>query len=224
MRADPRTRAGRRSAFPQNPSRKSLDPVGDTITVLRERRPETIRLNGIDAPEKGQAFGERAKQFTAQLAFDQVVLVAVRDHDRYGRTVADVLLSDGRSLTHELVRNGYAWWFRRYSSDARLVALESEARAAGRGLWADAHPVAPWDWREAQRQLAGNPPATALVTPAPSETPRAVAANGSIIGNRRSRIYHRPDCPNYADVASQNRVSFATAAEAAGYRIARNCR
>jgi micrococcal nuclease len=89
---------------------------GDTITVLNERRPETIRLNGIDAPEKGQAFGERAKQFTARLAFGQLVQVIVRDRDRYGRTVADVRLPDGRS--HEIVRGGYAWWFRRYSSRA----------------------------------------------------------------------------------------------------------
>jgi endonuclease YncB( thermonuclease family) len=116
---------------------------GDTITVLHERRPEIIRLNGIDAPEKGQAFGERAKQFTAQLSFGQVVEVIVRNQDRYGRTVADVRLPDGRSLNHEVVSSGYAWWFRRYSRDASLAALESEARTAQRGLWADAHPIAP---------------------------------------------------------------------------------
>jgi endonuclease YncB( thermonuclease family) len=72
---------------------------GDTITVLNERRPETIRLNGIDAPEKGQAFGERAKQFTAHLAFGQIVQVIVRDQDRYGRTVADVRLPTDRTDT-----------------------------------------------------------------------------------------------------------------------------
>lgn len=128
---------------------------GDTITVLHERRPETIRLNGIDAPEKNQAFGERARQFTAQLAFGQIVQVAVRGHDRYSRTVADVLLPDGKSLNHELVRAGYAWWFRRNSNDRRLEALEIEARGARRGLWADAQPVAPWEWRQAERERAG---------------------------------------------------------------------
>jgi micrococcal nuclease len=197
---------------------------GDTITVLHERRPETIRLNGIDAPEKGQAFGERAKQFMAQLSFGQVVEVIVRDQDRYGRTVADVRLPDGRSLNHEVVRGGYAWWFRRYSGDASLAALESEARTAKRGLWADAHPLAPWEWRETRRQAAASP-APALTAPTPAEAPRVVAATGQVIGNRRSHIYHRSDCPNYADVASRNRVPFGSPSEAerAGYRLARNC-
>jgi hypothetical protein len=198
---------------------------GDTITVLHDRRPETIRLNGIDAPEKAQAFGNRAKQFTAELAFGQIVQVTVRDQDRYGRTVADVRLPDGRSLNHEVARGGYAWWFRRYSRDASLAALESEARTARRGLWADAYPIAPWDWREVQRRAADGLPAAALTAPTPAQTPRVAPTSEPVIGNRRSHVYHRPDCPGYADVASQNRVPFGSAAEAetAGYRLARNC-
>jgi endonuclease YncB( thermonuclease family) len=190
-----------------------------------DRRPETIRLNGIDAPEKAQAFGNRAKQFTAELAFGQMVQVIVRDLDRYGRTVADVRLPDGRSLNQEVVRAGYAWWFRRYSRDASLAALESEARTARRGLWADAAPIAPWDWRQAQREGPTGSPAMTFMAPTPAPTPRVTMASGPVIGNRRSRVYHRPDCPDYADVASQNRVPFGSASEAenAGYRLARNC-
>lgn len=120
---------------------------GDTITVLRDRHPEKIRLHGIDAPEKGQPFGERAKQFTSERAFGREVSIRVVDHDRYGRTVAEVILADGRSLNRELVRAGYAWWYRRYSSDRGLGDLEAQARAARSGLWADAHAVAPWEWR-----------------------------------------------------------------------------
>jgi endonuclease YncB( thermonuclease family) len=182
---------------------------GDTITVLHDGHPEVLRLNGIDAPEKGQAFGTRAKQFTSALAAGQVVDVLVRDVDRYGRTVADVVLPDGRSLNLEIVRAGFAWWFRRYSQDATLAAAEAEARTAHRGLWVDAAPVPPWEWRQGQRQR--------VVEPAP--------ADGVVIGNRRSRIYHRPDCPNYLDVAPQSRVPVKNAAEAegAGYRRARNC-
>jgi hypothetical protein len=195
--------------------------------VLHDRRPQTIRLNGIDAPEKGQAFGNRAKQFTAELAFGQVVQVIVRDHDRFGRAVADVILPDGSSLNHELVRAGYAWWFRRYSTDRALQALESEARHARRGLWADAEPVAPWKWRQTQRDGAGGSPAEAATPPARAEAPRLTTtdAGGPTIGDRQSRVYHRPDCPGYASVAPQNRVPFANAAEAewAGYRVAGNC-
>jgi micrococcal nuclease len=89
-----------------------------------------VRLQGIDAPEARQPFGTRAKQFASSL----------------------VIMPDGRNLSHELVRAGFAWWFQKYSTDATLKALESEAREAHRGLWADPSPVAPWDWRQTVRQ------------------------------------------------------------------------
>ncbi len=81
---------------------------GDTITVLRDRTPVKIRLSGIDCPETGQDFGRRAKSLTSGLAFGKVVTVHTRGKDRYGRTVADVILPDGRILNHELVRRGVA--------------------------------------------------------------------------------------------------------------------
>ncbi len=120
---------------------------GDTITVLHNGKGERIRLHGIDCPEKRQAFGNRAKQFTSKLVFGKTVTVQVVDHDRYGRTVGVVLLPDGRSLNHELVRAGLAWMYRRYANDQSLSDLEEEARVARRGLWADPNPVSPWEWR-----------------------------------------------------------------------------
>jgi endonuclease YncB( thermonuclease family) len=122
---------------------------GDTLTVLHDGRAEKIRLHGIDAPEHGQPFSQRAKEATVTLAMSQVVTVQIRTRDRYGRTVADVRLPGGRFLNEALVRAGYAWWFRRYSSDPRLAAAEAEARAARTGLWADPLPVPPWEWRRA---------------------------------------------------------------------------
>jgi endonuclease YncB( thermonuclease family) len=120
---------------------------GDTITVLHNGRREALRLHGIDAPEKGQAFGERAKQFTSGLLFGRTVVVRVRGRDRYGRTIGDVLLLDGRNLNQEVVRAGYAWWYRRYSKDPRLAELEAQARAGRRGLWAGPDPMPPWEYR-----------------------------------------------------------------------------
>jgi endonuclease YncB( thermonuclease family) len=76
--------------------------------------------------------------------------VHVRGLDRYGRTVGDVTLPDGRHLNAELVRAGYAWWFRRYSADPRFATLEAQARSARRGLWAGPDPVPPWDWRRSR--------------------------------------------------------------------------
>jgi len=130
---------------------------GDTITVLHDGRPETVRLQGIDAPEKSQAFGQRAKQFTASLASGKTVAVRIKDRDRYGRTVGEVTLPDGRNVNQELVRAGYAWWYRRYSSDPRLGTLEAEARAAHLGLWADAHPLPPWEWRRSRQRTMADP-------------------------------------------------------------------
>jgi micrococcal nuclease len=126
---------------------------GDTLTVLRTRQAERVRLQGVDAPEKRQAYGERARRFTADLAFDRTVTVRTAGRDRNGRLLGEVVLPDGRSLNQELVRAGYAWWFRKYSRDGRLARLEEEARAGRRGLWADRSPEAPWDFRGRQGVL-----------------------------------------------------------------------
>ena len=130
---------------------------GDTISVLRQGRAATVRLVGIDAPEKGQAYGQRAKQFAASLAFGETVTVRVSGHDRYGRLLGEVILSDGRSLNQELVRDGYAWWFRKYSHDLTLAHLEEEARAGRRGLWADPSPEEPWVYRSHRVSYADRP-------------------------------------------------------------------
>ena len=121
---------------------------GDTISLLLDNRAVRVRLHGIDCPERGQAFGRQARQYTSKLVFGRTVSVHVRGTDRYGRSVADVLLPDGNSLNRELVRAGLAWHYVRYSTDSTLVRLESEARASRRGLWADARPVPPWEFRK----------------------------------------------------------------------------
>src|SRR3990172_2802426 len=79
---------------------------GDTVEVLRVNRPVRVRLAEVDCPERGQSFGTRARQFTGALTFGREVTVRVRDVDRYGRTVAEIRLPDGRSLNKELVRAG----------------------------------------------------------------------------------------------------------------------
>jgi micrococcal nuclease len=121
---------------------------GDTISVINAGRAEKIRLY---CPERRQAFGTRARQFTSSLAFGKEVSVRVRDKDRYGRTVADVILPDGKNLNHALVKAGYAWWFRKYAPhDRELDRLERKAREARRGLWSDPHAIPPWEFRREQ--------------------------------------------------------------------------
>ncbi|NUL82946.1 MAG: thermonuclease family protein [Armatimonadetes bacterium] len=121
---------------------------GDTIGVMRGGKEEKVRLHGIDCPEMGQAYGSNAKAFTSELAFGKTVEVRERGKDGYGRTIGDVVLPDGRLLNHQLVEEGLAWWYRKYApGDKRLEELERGARESRTGLWADADPTPPWDYR-----------------------------------------------------------------------------
>lgn len=120
-----------------------------TLTVLiAENRQVKVWLHGVGTPEPGQDFGARAKQACSELTFGQEITVRERDKDRYGRTVAEVILPDGKSLKRELVREGMTWHYVKYApADKDLAALEAEARAAKRGLWSQPGAVPPWGWR-----------------------------------------------------------------------------
>jgi endonuclease YncB( thermonuclease family) len=119
---------------------------GDTLTVLVAGQRVKARLAGIDAPERDQPFGEKSRESLSRMAFNRTVSVAVQKIDDYGRTIGTVTVA-GSNVEAEQVRRGLAWVYRQYSHDAQLLALEAEARAARRGLWADANPTPPWDWR-----------------------------------------------------------------------------
>ena len=125
---------------------------GDTVTVLSGRAQVKVRLWGIDCPEGGQPYGKAAKRHASDLCFGRVVEVRTKNVDQYGRVVGEVLLPGGRSVNREMVRAGFAWWYSDYAKkDLELAALEREAKAARRGLWADPNPVPPWVWRRARR-------------------------------------------------------------------------
>lgn len=118
---------------PSKPTTTAGDKVvgvkdGDTIELLQNGKTVTVRLFGVDTPEKTQAYGQRARQFTSDQAFGRNVRLIVNNTDRYGRTVGTIILPDGRSLNEELVRNGYAWHYKAYSNDLKLANLESDAR------------------------------------------------------------------------------------------------
>lgn len=125
---------------------------GDTIEVLHNGKAQRVRLQGIDCPEKGQPYGNNAKQATSSLVFAQDVTLEIHGKDKYGRVLADVLLADGSNVNHTLVKDGWCWWYRKYApNDAILEQLEIEAIEAGRGLWADAEPIPPWKFRKIKR-------------------------------------------------------------------------
>jgi endonuclease YncB( thermonuclease family) len=93
---------------------------GDTIEVLNGHHAERIRLSGIDCPEKGQAYGERAKQAASALVFERDVILQTHGQDKYGWTLADVFLRDGTNVNHTLVKDGWYCWCRRYAPNLNL--------------------------------------------------------------------------------------------------------
>jgi endonuclease YncB( thermonuclease family) len=136
---------------------------GDTLTVLDvAQRQHKVRLSAIDAPERRQAYGERAKQHLVRLAHGRSVLVDWHKRDRYGRIVGRVLLrqcahvdcSYAQDVALEQLRAGFAWHFVRYASEQPLyerqqyAGMEREARARREGLWQQPEPVPPWLFRK----------------------------------------------------------------------------
>lgn len=120
---------------------------GDTIKVLNPANVQLIiRLAEVDAPEHHQAFGERSKQNLSLICYGKQASIEVVDVDRYERLVGRVMC-EGVNANKAQVRSGIAWVYRKYLRDASLIDLENEARANHRGLWADARPIPPWEWR-----------------------------------------------------------------------------
>ncbi|WP_211203428.1 thermonuclease family protein [Candidatus Accumulibacter contiguus] len=141
---------------------------GDTITVLDANREQhKIRLGAIDAPEKAQPFGQRSKEFMSAMVFGKDVDVQWQKHDRYQRIVGKVMVADPNCRTSYCPKTldaglaqitvGLAWWYQKYAKEqsaedaGRYKSAEQEARAKRAGLWADADPVRPWDWRKGER-------------------------------------------------------------------------
>ena len=121
---------------------------GDTIKVRCADRPQmVIRLAEIDAPEKAQPFGQRSKELLSALCFKKQAEIRPSTRDRYGRTVARVLCA-GTDANAAMVRSGMAWAYTRYLTDPQIQAMELVARRERLGLWAEPHPVPPWEWRK----------------------------------------------------------------------------
>lgn len=126
---------------------------GDTITVLDSSKTQhKVRLAGIDAPEKSQPFGERSKQHLSEMVFAKTVTVAWNKTDRYGRTVGKVVVN-GQDANLSQIQTGLAWHYKQYEKEqsaadrSSYAQAEIDARARRSGLWHDAMPVPPWDFR-----------------------------------------------------------------------------
>jgi endonuclease YncB( thermonuclease family) len=139
---------------------------GDTIKVLDDTNTQhKVRLTGIDAPERGQPYGTASRDRLASMVAGKEVLVESTKNDRYGRILGKVWVqpsdcpSCGKTLdaNHAQLLAGVAWWYRYYAKEqspedrGRYESAEDEAKARGRGLWADPDPINPYDWRKSRR-------------------------------------------------------------------------
>ena len=122
---------------------------GDVLQVTHDGKPVKVALWGIDAPEPMQAYGVKAKQYTAAQCQGKSVTVDVKETDKQGRVVAVVTLADGRVLNQALVKAGMAWWYEPAApKDETLKKLHNEAKAGSVGLWSLPSPIAPWEFRK----------------------------------------------------------------------------
>lgn len=128
---------------------------GDTVTCLDEQgRPQKIRLQGIDAPEHGQPYGDAARRTLAGKLAGGRVRVEGTARDQHGRLLGTLWIDD-RDLNRELVAEGWAWAFGGFATDDDLIAAEAAARRQRLGLWADQRPVEPRQWRDSHPRNGG---------------------------------------------------------------------
>jgi endonuclease YncB( thermonuclease family) len=123
---------------------------GDRLTIHYQERNQTVALRDVDCPELKQPYGKQAKHAAAAYLANRDVLVRELKKDQRGRMTADILLTDGRNIAHELVKEGLAWVQPGEVHDPVLKDMEELARASKQGLWAEPDPIPPWKWNPPQ--------------------------------------------------------------------------
>jgi endonuclease YncB( thermonuclease family) len=199
---------------------------GDTIWVRAwPNRVLVVRLEGVDCPESRQAGGPEARRFTAERVLDRTLEIRSHGLDRYGRTLGRVFVA-GVDLSLALVQAGHAWHSKEYSSEAALASAETQARVQRIGLWREASPMPPWEFRRLARQPRATslPPEPTAPSDAASAPPESPDAPGPLHGNTRSMVFHRPGCRNYDCKNCTAVFKDAAEAAAAGYQQAGCCR
>jgi micrococcal nuclease len=124
---------------------------GDTVTILVDGDKQyKIRLLDIDCPEKKQDFGTAAKQHLSDLIYNKDVQIKWQTVDRNQRVLGTIFCNN-ININHQMVQDGYAWHFIKYSNDATIHTLETVARKNKKGLWQYDNAIAPWDFRKASK-------------------------------------------------------------------------
>jgi micrococcal nuclease len=219
---------------------------GDTITVLdTNKRKHKIRFYGIDSPEGGQAFGDKAKKATSELVYGKNVEVNVLDQDRYGRQVG-IVFYNNTNINGELIKKGYAWVYTTYCKVRTCddwYGSQVEASLNKRGLWADPKAIPPWEYRSQKRQQKAQIESngstqqgkTFIYTKSATyKTPSAsrqsstykspkTSSSGSYHGNVRSHVFHAPGYQHFNCKNCTKPFNSITEAMQAGYRAHKQC-
>jgi len=173
---------------------------GDTLGILDDTKTQhKIRLQGIDAPESGQAYATKARKALANKVFQKDVRIEWREKDRYGRILGQVFLTENgttRWINRELIEEGWAWHYKKYNTSEVLAQAEHKARGARLGLWQDENPTPPWTYRHTPvvpssrkpPELPKAEPVEANATPIPSQQEEIVYVT------RTGTKYHRAGC------------------------------
>lgn len=120
---------------------------GDTVKLRSDWHIYKIRLAGIDAPEKQQAYGVQSKIYLEHLIADRDVSIKVLSCDQYGRYVGKIYLN-GKDINGEMIRSGYAWHYNHFDSNPVYAGFMLDAQRSNRGLWQEVHPTPPWIFRK----------------------------------------------------------------------------
>jgi endonuclease YncB( thermonuclease family) len=168
---------------------------GDTITLGNGAAAYKIRLDGIDAPELAQPFGNASQSALAAAVLGQSVTVTYTKTDQYDRIVGAVFTDSCQYVNLTQVSTGLAWFYKAYqceiSAALRLQFSQEQDRAAGadRGLWAQADPEAPWFYRNGSEPVtpvcsseAALPAANAALTTPGMTTPANSSAPVTVVG------------------------------------------
>jgi endonuclease YncB( thermonuclease family) len=204
----------------------TIDSVieGDLITIISKGKEVEIRLFGIDTPEKTQAFGQSAKNFTGAMASKGEIRVEPKTKDQSGKIVGLVFVN-GINLNEQIVSQGFGWVYRQYCKErfcADWLKLESNAKGSQKGLWANANPTPPWEYRKNQR--SGGEGNGLKLTAAPSASVKIVPSGPAAYhGNIKDHVFHSAACKEFN--CPTCKVNFQSISEAldAGYRPHREC-
>lgn len=128
---------------------------GDTVQLTRGAEKIKLRLQAIDAPERNQPYGQKARRALRQLCMPQntKVDVQISGEDQYQRSLGNLKCNDTDASLH-LLQNGYAWAYQKYNPSPAFIKAAEEARAGKLGLWQQENPTPPWVWRRIHSNIA----------------------------------------------------------------------